>query len=59
MMASALSLPSFAQESVVNGSVKDASGEPLIGVSVQVKNSGLGTITDVDGNFRLPNVKSG
>lgn len=59
MIAGACSFPSFAQESAVNGSVRDASGEPLIGVSVQVKNTGLGTITDIDGNFSLPNVKAG
>lgn len=27
--------------------------EPLIGVSVQVQETGLGTITDIDGNFQL------
>ena len=59
LIAGACSFPSFAQESAVNGSVRDASGEPLIGVSVQVKNTGLGTITDIDGNFSLPNVKAG
>lgn len=37
----------------VRGTVTDESGEPLIGVSVRVKNSTLGTITDVDGNFNL------
>lgn len=38
----------------VKGSVKDASGECLIGVSVTVKGrEGVGTITDVDGNFSI------
>lgn len=38
----------------VKGIVKDASGEPLIGVSVTVKGrSDVGTITDIDGVFTL------
>ena len=38
----------------VKGTVKDASGEPLIGVSVSVKGkSGIGTITDINGNFSI------
>ncbi|MCC8153930.1 MAG: SusC/RagA family TonB-linked outer membrane protein [Tannerellaceae bacterium] len=38
--------------------VKDKTGEPLIGVSIQVKGTTTGTITDFDGNYSL-NVKSG
>lgn len=38
----------------VKGSVKDATGESLIGVSVTVKGKeGVGTITDVDGNYSI------
>ncbi|WP_287828867.1 TonB-dependent receptor [Bacteroides sp.] len=37
----------------VKGNVTDASGEPLIGVSIQIKGSATGTITDLDGNFSL------
>ena len=37
----------------VNGTVTDATGEPLIGATVLEKASGNGTITDVDGNFSL------
>ena len=51
-------MSSYAQ-SVVQGSVKDASGEPLIGVTIQVKGEQGGTVTDIDGNFKLPNVKPG
>lgn len=44
----------FAQSRIVNGTVKDAKGEPLIGVSVQIKgNTKTGTITDMDGKFSL------
>lgn len=35
----------------IKGSVKDKDGEPLPGVSVIVKGSTIGTITDADGNF--------
>lgn len=49
---------SFAQEKEVRGVVKDASGEPLPGVSVVVKGTTQGIETDFDGNFKL-NVKVG
>ena len=42
------------------GVVVDATGEPMIGASVVVKGkTGLGTVTDIDGNFTLRNVKKG
>lgn len=41
------------------GNVKDEKGEPLIGASVRVKDSSNGTITGVDGDFMLTNVKKG
>src|SRR3712207_1736897 len=37
----------------LNGTVKDLQGEPLVGVSIKVKDSALGTITDIDGNFSI------
>lgn len=40
-------------EPTVRGTVKDAAGEPLIGVSVTVKGSTNGTLTDIDGNYSL------
>lgn len=39
--------------SPVRGIVKDAMGEPLIGVSVVVKGTTNGTATDIDGNFTI------
>ena len=47
------SLPAFAQTSEVRGTVKDASGESLIGVNVVRKGTSDGTVTDLDGNFVL------
>ena len=42
------------KNTLVKGTVKDVSGEPLIGVSVSVKGkSGIGTITDINGNFYI------
>ncbi len=37
----------------VSGKVKDNSGQPVIGSSILEKGTTNGTITDVDGNFRL------
>ena len=43
-----------AESILVKGTVTSASdGEPLIGVTVQVKNSKIGTTTDIDGNYAL------
>ena len=41
------------------GNVKDDKGEPLIGASVLVKGTTNGTITGIDGDFTLANVKKG
>ena len=39
---------------IVSGNITDAAtGEPLIGASVYVKDSQKGAITDIDGNFQL------
>lgn len=43
----------YAQQSTLNGKVLDGNGEPLIGVSIQVKNTPRGTITDFNGNFSV------
>jgi len=41
------------QVSTVRGTVVDQSGSPLIGVSILVKGTTTGTVTDFDGNFVL------
>lgn len=43
----------YAQQHALNGKVLDGNGEPLIGVSIQVKNTPRGTITDFNGNFSV------
>lgn len=43
-----------AQTNIVTGNVRDANtNEELIGVTVKIKDSQSGTVTDIDGNFRL------
>ncbi|MGN0221901.1 MAG: SusC/RagA family TonB-linked outer membrane protein [Prevotella sp.] len=41
------------QNRTVKGQVVDETGEPMIGVTVRVKATGKGTITDMDGNFSI------
>ena len=51
-MACQLSV-SIAQNKVVTGTVYDEQGEPVIGATVQVKGTKIGTVTDFDGNYKL------
>ena len=44
---------SLAQQNVVEGTVTDQNGNPLLGVNVIQKNTSNGTATDFDGNFQL------
>ena len=53
-----LSLGAYAQITV-NGIVKDATGEPVIGASVRVVGTSQGTATDFDGLFTLDGVPQG
>ena len=46
-------VPQPVQNATVKGVVKDATGEPLIGVSVVVKGTTNGAVTDVNGNFSI------
>src|SRR5690554_3180666 len=46
------------QGKTVRGTVTDSNGEPIIGATIVVKaNPSQGTVTDLDGNFTLPNVQ--
>ena len=47
------------QSGTCQGIVKDALGETVIGASVVVKGTTNGTITGIDGNFILSNVRKG
>ena len=43
----------FAQQGTITGKVVDERGESVIGATVMVKGSTDGTITDLDGNFKI------
>lgn len=40
-------------QSQVSGVVTDETGEPVVGASVRVEGTNTGTVTDIDGKFRL------
>ncbi|MBF8964663.1 TonB-dependent receptor [Pontibacter sp. FD36] len=51
---------SFAQSGVITGTVRDANTrEALIGVSVQVVGTQLGTVTNESGSYRIDNIPLG
>ncbi len=45
-----ISIATFAQKGSISGNISDADG-PLIGATILVKGTGIGTSTDLDGNF--------
>ncbi len=47
-----LGASAYAQRTV-SGSITEDDGTPLIGATVQVKGTGTGTVTDLDGNFTV------
>lgn len=52
-----LTTSAYAQKAI-SGKVVDESNEPLIGVTVSIQGTTVGTITDIDGNYSI-NVPSG
>ena len=55
LLLSVFCFVAYAQKTIT-GTVKDASGEPMIGVSVVVDGTTIGGVTDFDGNFTIQNV---
>ncbi len=55
---SALLVAAVAQASEVNGVVRGADNEPLVGASVYWAGTNIGASTDADGNFTLHKVKN-
>ena len=47
------------QEKSIKGAVKDGSGAPIPGVSVVVKGTTRGSLTDLDGNYSMTGVSNG
>ena len=55
-----LSTAMLTEAAILKGTVIDKSTqEPLIGASVQIKGTTMGTITDMDGHFELKDLKNG
>jgi TonB-dependent starch-binding outer membrane protein SusC len=48
-----LNIGSVMAQKTVNGTVKDDKGEAMVGASLVVKGTTIGTVTDVDGKFSL------
>ena len=46
----------FSQNATVNGKVTDITGENLIGVTVQIQETSIGTVTDMNRGFVLSSV---
>lgn len=44
-------------QSQTTGVIKDAKGEPLVGVTVVEEGTGQGTVTDIDGRYTLTTTK--
>jgi TonB-linked SusC/RagA family outer membrane protein len=51
-----ISLCAHAQINVKGKVTSATDNEPLIGVTIQIKGSGTGTVTDLDGNYSLNNI---
>lgn len=47
------------QQNSCTGTVKDATGEPIIGATIRIEGKTGGTVTDLDGNFTLSNIEKG
>ena len=59
LIFSVLTITTFAQTITVTGTVSDTNSEPVIGASVIILgHSNLGTVTNSEGIFTLPNVPS-
>ncbi|MDM8160329.1 TonB-dependent receptor [Labilibaculum sp. K2S] len=60
LLLSISSISVFAQKGSAKGNVKDGkTGEALTGASVYIEGTTIGTVTDFDGNYTLPNIPAG
>jgi len=58
ILLSAQYLAANAQALTVTGLITEASGDPILGVSIVIKGTTTGSISDLDGYYTLPNVSS-
>lgn len=49
----AIGFASYAQRISISGTIKDKTGEPLIGVNITERGTTNGTVTNIDGQFNL------
>ncbi len=47
---------SQSEKKSINGTIKDENGEPLVGATVVIEGTTIGTIATIDGSFHLDNV---
>mgnify|MGYP000624764149 CR=1 FL=1 len=43
----------FSQKNIIKGKITDKTGEPLLGVSILLKGSQIGTTSSLDGNYSI------
>ncbi|WP_320051514.1 TonB-dependent receptor [Anaerorudis cellulosivorans] len=43
----------MAQTRMISGTITDENGQAIVGASIRIKNSQIGTVSDIDGNFSL------
>ena len=55
LLLSVFCFVAYAQKTIT-GTVKDATGEPMIGVSIIVDGTTIGGVTDFDGNFSIKDI---
>lgn len=58
LLSSFITIKGYTQEIALNGKVQDQNNYPIPGVSILVKGTNTGTVTDFDGNFSIK-VRSG
>ncbi|UOQ54602.1 TonB-dependent receptor [Hymenobacter cellulosivorans] len=54
-----LALTAQGQNSIIQGRVTTAAGQPVVGAGVGIKGTALGANTDAEGNFQLSNLAAG
>ncbi|MEH0158204.1 TonB-dependent receptor [Limibacter armeniacum] len=53
LLLSLLSVAAWAQERSISGVIKDATDAPIIGANVLLKGTSIGSVTDLEGAFKL------
>ncbi len=49
----------FAQKATISGTITDKENLPLIGATVRIENTTIGTVTDINGKFAIENADTG